>query len=327
PEGVCVDGSPSYPRKFACWSRTAGWLPTGDVGAGEVYALARPTDGKVYVGGTFTQVFQLDGMPVVARNIARWTGTAWEHIGGPTGVALGEVSVKALTVGPDGALYVGGRFDAVYQPDGTLLAADRAARFDGATWSALPSPGGHTVEALAFGPDGRLYAAGTHGTEPNGALSEAGVAVLDVSAETWHPLGTGLGGRGEALAFDGVGRLFVGGWFDVAGGKGSPGLAVWNAPIAVPAEPLVPEAPRAVVLYPNPARGATTIAFALYAAGLVRVAAYDALGRRVAVLTDGARAAGQHTLTLDTSGLPGGVYVVRVEAGGHTQSRLLTVLR
>ena len=82
------------------------------------------------------------------------------------------------------------------------------------------------------------------------------------------------------------------------------------------------EAPR-----PNPARGAATLRYALPAAGTVRVEAFDLLGRRVAVLVDGARPAGWHEARLDASRLGAGVYVVRMTAGTFSAAQRVTVVR
>ena len=78
---------------------------------------------------------------------------------------------------------------------------------------------------------------------------------------------------------------------------------------------------------PNPVRGQATVAFRLPAAGVVRVAVYDARGRRVAVLTEGARAAGRHAVRFDAERLAAGAYVVRLEAEGATATRRVTVVR
>ena len=58
-----------------------------------------------------------------------------------------------------------------------------------------------------------------------------------------------------------------------------------------------------------------------------RVALYDVLGREVMVAADGRRAAGPQTVDLDVSGLPAGLYVVRIVAGGSAEARTLTVVR
>ena len=82
-----------------------------------------------------------------------------------------------------------------------------------------------------------------------------------------------------------------------------------------------------VVSAPNPTAGAATVSFGLAAPGEARVALYDALGRQVAVLADGAFEAGRHAVALDGGALPSGVYVVRVETGGVPQTARLTVVR
>ena len=95
-------------------------------------------------------------------------------------------------------------------------------------------------------------------------------------------------------------------------------------------QPVVDEAapqasPLALSVAPNPSRGGARVSFALPEPGVARVRVVDVLGRTVAVLADGARAAGAHTLALPR--LASGVYVVAVDAGGERASRTLTVVR
>ncbi len=74
----------------------------------------------------------------------------------------------------------------------------------------------------------------------------------------------------------------------------------------------------------NPFRGATTITYSVPVAGMVRLAVYDLLGCRVAVLVDEERSAGSHAATLDASIWPDGVYKYRLEAGDQfTTGRLV----
>src|SRR5690606_6268983 len=51
--------------------------------------------------------------------------------------------------------------------------------------------------------------------------------------------------------------------------------------------------------YPNPSTGRTAVPFALPEEARVEVAVYDLLGRRVAVLAEGAYGAGRHVAVLD----------------------------
>ena len=78
---------------------------------------------------------------------------------------------------------------------------------------------------------------------------------------------------------------------------------------------------------PNPAAGSTRLGFETAAAGAVRLSVIDVLGREVAVLVDGERAAGTHHADLDTAALPAGLYVVRLRAGGREAIQRLTVVR
>lgn len=78
---------------------------------------------------------------------------------------------------------------------------------------------------------------------------------------------------------------------------------------------------------PNPVRQRTALALTLDRAGDVRVEVVDVLGRAVAALAEGARAAGTHRLDLDASGLPAGTYLVRASAGARTATLPLTVVR
>lgn len=81
-----------------------------------------------------------------------------------------------------------------------------------------------------------------------------------------------------------------------------------------------------LTLSPNPARTATALSVVLPGSGAVRIVAYDALGREVAVLHDGP-AAETLSLRVDASAWPVGVYVVRAEAGDRTATARLVVAR
>ena len=78
---------------------------------------------------------------------------------------------------------------------------------------------------------------------------------------------------------------------------------------------------------PNPTHGALHIPYVLAEAGGARVTMHDALGREVAVVREGAHAAGSHRATLDTRALAPGVYVVRLVAGDTSAMRRVTVVR
>jgi hypothetical protein len=94
----------------------------------------------------------------------------------------------------------------------------------------------------------------------------------------------------------------------------------------------VPDRLELMGAWPNPTPGAATVGFALPEASDVRLAVYDAVGRRVATLADGRYEAGRHELRWDgRSGaglrLASGLYLVRLEAGAQTRTSRLTVVR
>ncbi|MEP0546559.1 MAG: penicillin acylase family protein [Rhodothermales bacterium] len=88
------------------------------------------------------------------------------------------------------------------------------------------------------------------------------------------------------------------------------------------------ETPSLGVLYPNPLTAdGLTVRFEMPESGTARIEVIDVLGRTVAVLADGPQAAGSQSAAFDASGLPSGVYFVRLTADGTTQARKLTVVR
>ncbi len=95
-------------------------------------------------------------------------------------------------------------------------------------------------------------------------------------------------------------------------------------------EPLGGEIPVAFALeqnYPNPFNPSTEIAYELPASEYVRLEVFDRTGRRVALLVDGARSPGRHTVRFEASGLPSGLYVYRMQTGRETLARKMILVR
>jgi hypothetical protein len=136
--------------------------------------------------------------------------------------------------------------------------------------------------------------------------------------------------EGRWLAYDAEGRpLVAGAVVDLRLVAGEAGAVAAPPPVAASNHAGV-ELPAEVTLapaYPNPSSSRTTLRFGLPEAQAVRLAVYDALGREVAVLLDGERAAGWHEATLDGRALASGVYLYRLEAGPFAQTRRLLLAR
>jgi hypothetical protein len=80
--------------------------------------------------------------------------------------------------------------------------------------------------------------------------------------------------------------------------------------------------------FPNPARSQATVRFAIpeQMTGDVQLELYDLLGRQVKTIP-AAEASGRVEQTLDVSDLPSGTYLLRLSAGGQTQTQQVTIVR
>jgi hypothetical protein len=204
-------------------------LPPGS----QVRALAVYDDGsgpELYVGGSFPTA---DGIAV--NNIARWNGSSWAQLPGPSGPGVNNV-VLALAVYDDGggpALYAGGEFSTAGG-----FAANHIARWNGASWEVLYGPlaagtTGPVSSLQSYDPGGglSLLAGGSFATA--GGLEVSNIARWD--GLEWSPLltpsGPGVNNKILALADADPGagpRVLLGGDFTLAGSVAVDRLAQWD---------------------------------------------------------------------------------------------------
>ena len=83
--------------------------------------------------------------------------------------------------------------------------------------------------------------------------------------------------------------------------------------------------------YPNPFNPSTTISFSLPEATSVQLTVHNALGQVVKVLASSTFGAGVHTATWDATDHSGsrvstGLYIYRLKAGSHIQTRTMLLL-
>lgn len=91
-----------------------------------------------------------------------------------------------------------------------------------------------------------------------------------------------------------------------------------------------PAMPRGFTLgdpWPNPFNPTARIAYELAVPSEVRLSVHDLLGRRVAMLTQGRRAAGRYEATIDGAGWASGLYFVTLEAVGRLETRKVLLVR
>jgi hypothetical protein len=198
---------------IAKWNGTT-WSALGQYGVGELendyYTEVRAivvNGNDVYVGGFITNV---NGNAVEA--IVKWNGTSWSSLGSGLTNNGSHATVYCLTlIGND--LYAGGDFvTAGGNP------ANRVAKWNGSSWSALGSGSNSTVSDLvSIGTD--LYALGSF-TGISGPAKWNG--------SSWSALGTGVSG-GATYDMDVYGTdLYVVGNFTSAGGNPANRVAKWN---------------------------------------------------------------------------------------------------
>jgi uncharacterized delta-60 repeat protein len=306
------------------------------------YDVALAADGGVgAVGVAFSEESFFDSRFFVARVLADGApdpafgsgGYVTTDFGSRYDVATGlVVDAEGRTVVSGATIDLfGGSSDLVlarYTAEGTL---DPTFDGDGVVRSGAFGPLALASD-IALQADGKLVVAGAAGTEAEADFLLARYTPAGDLDDTFGTAGTtttdfGASDVAYALAFQPGGRLVL------VGGTGDADQVQTQIAVArfhndgLPAAGEAPAGPRAFTLgapTPNPTDGPATLVLEVKEAGPVRVAVYDALGRQVGVLHDGALGAGAHRLAFDASGLGPGLYVVRAEGpGGSTARRLV----
>ncbi len=195
---------------------------------GNVLCMAEGPDGKIYVGGNFTNA----GGVSAADYLARWNPTteAWESV-----IAGINGKVNGLEFDANGNLYIVGAFSAVGAVPGYFVKITGLQ--PGGTPTAVEIPKGSTM--ISTGDGIQLLAIST-GTKQDpipyiyigGNFQNAGdvvaadyIARLNPETGAWSALGTGLNHIVYAMAFAPDGNLYIGGIFTNAA---YPYLCKWN---------------------------------------------------------------------------------------------------
>ena len=120
---------------------------------------------------------------------------------------------------------------------------------------------------------------------------------------------------------------------DGDGGSLRSGLAINNLMITLPeltstvTETGIPTSVSLKQNYPNPFNPTTIIQYQLPSSEFVQLQVFDMLGRQVATLVNGQQSEGTHTVNFDASGLSSGIYIYRLDAGGQTQVKQMTLIK
>lgn len=104
-------------------------------------------------------------------------------------------------------------------------------------------------------------------------------------------------------------------------------LTVHGLGVGDEGEPTLPGELKIGALWPAPFNAAFAVAYDLPRSGSVEIAVYDVRGREVARPESGLREAGRHTLTVDATTWPSGLYAVRLQAGGIVRTAKIVCIK
>ena len=220
-------------------------------------------------------------------------GSTWEKLKN----GMNESYVLSASVDPAGDVWVAANHGVYRSTD------------NGDSWAKAGSNISGTTSAVAFGPEGMIYAATRY----------AGVFYWDPNISDWVQLEEGLDNpKIRFFVVDGDGTLFAGTDGNGVYKRSAPAVSVGEIPSA-----------SGIALsqaYPNPVRAGNSaqVQYALPFAGNITMLLHDALGREVRRISKRVEP-GTHIERISTAGLPPGVYYHSVLASGQKRTVMLVV--
>jgi len=172
----------------AGWSSLDGGITTG-YGRG-IYVV---DENHIYVFGKFS-VIGVDNPLSNGGNdfcLAKWNGTQWSAVGtiGTTDNEIKDVCYDA----DNDILYACGQFTSIYG-----VSANRIAKFEGGSWSALGSGGTGTIYSCCVDSNYNLYCCGSAYFN---VASTTGLARWNFSGEIWESISSGNNNTGWDVVY------------------------------------------------------------------------------------------------------------------------------
>lgn len=281
------------------------WEPVLDMGVARLNVVRTRqtglTTGMVYVGGE-TAIFA----PFIKYSVDK--GTTWEAATLPY---HGDDACYAFAFDPadTSRMYAGMEGSVLVSVDG------------GRSWSTSGLSGTQFYFFALAADFTTVYAGGGANTGP----VRFGLYRSTDKGVTWVPVSISSS-FGGVLSLEMIPTMIPEVSALIVGTMGSGVLLYTGAPVSVPPSP-DPVAVELKQTYPNPFNAASVISFQLATNCPVTLAVYDLLGREVALLVNETKAPGSYTVQFDAAGIASGIYLYRMTAGSHVQTRTMIVVR
>ncbi|HEX3083523.1 MAG TPA: hypothetical protein VHP99_03295, partial [Pyrinomonadaceae bacterium] len=219
---LAPNGGPSIARGYLVRLNADGTLDTAfNPGPNDYVAtIALQADGKILVGGRFTEFTPNGGTNIPRNRFARLNpdGTV-----DPAFDPNPNQRVMALTVQPDGKILAGGYFTAFAPYGGASVIRTNFARLntDGTVDNAFSPNPDNDVSTIALQADGKILIGGSfHSVSPNGGASQPRESFARLNADgTVDAFDPQPNNRVFTVALQPDGKIFVGGAFDSIGGQ------------------------------------------------------------------------------------------------------------
>jgi hypothetical protein len=196
-----------------------------------INALAIDNTGKIYAGGSFSSINTVSN----TKAIARWTpaSSTWESVGTINKADNpGGTTVRAIIFDNSSTqnMYIGGDFNTIYDGIFYYTYVNNLARKNAGSWYTVGAGVNGLVTSLTLDQTrNQIYAGGIFTTTADGITMLNRIGKYDISTNTWHSLGTGMGDNSVwSIVIDPAGNVYAAGSFTTVGGIPAAGIARWG---------------------------------------------------------------------------------------------------
>lgn len=329
------------PQGALRWAKV--WAATSSYDGSQGGAVAADQNGHCYVSGNFSGSWTVDGTTVQAPYFSQFLARFNSQTGQLTWAraVAGDGDGRALALDSRGHAFVGGSFSGTATYGNTTLACSGDA--DGfvahytpqgnATWATkVGGPTYDSVDDLAINPKSdKIFVTGLQNFTPQGT-NQAYLAQLNSAGtlqRTELVAGPGTSSGGE-LAVDGADNVYTAGVFTGRCGFGKISLTSVATQgyfarygVRVLGHYESPDA-LSISLYPNPVQRQFTLRLPEQAQA-VRATLYNLQGRAVATPALLPAQTADAAASFDTSALPDGLYLLRLEYAHQTTTHQVRV--